>query len=396
MDEPSDARTTPSGLNRRNFLRSVGVTAATAATAGAVSLSGPAAVAATGTSRPSSRYRTRLVLLGTAGGPVNTPQDHAGISTSIIYNDRVYLVDLGLGSYRRLAESGIAESLGAISVLSNVRGILLTHLHSDHTADLAPLWATADVNNRNRTFPPIQLFGPGDRGTLTRVFPPQRPAPEVVAPDDPTPGTVRMTQNLTRAFAQDLNDRARDSNTTPPAKLFGVHDIDLTGIWDVDPQGKPPRLTAPIPVWEDEDVRITATLVDHHPTAPAFAYRFDTPDGSIVISGDTTVSENLIDLAQGVDFLVHEVIDVEWVDRLAATLPVEIRDAVRQHLIESHTTIEQVGRDVAEPANAKNLVLTHYAPDNPAARWRQAKRGYSGNLIVGTDLLEVAVGRRRR
>ena len=396
MDEPSDAEQTSARLNRRTFLKSVGVTAATAATAGAMSLSGPAAVATSRTSGPSSRYRTRLVLLGTAGGPVNMPQDHAGISTSIIYNDRVYIVDLGLGSYRRLAESGIAESLGAVSVLSNVRGILLTHLHSDHTADLAPLWATADVNNRNRTFPPIQLFGPGDRGTLTRVFPPQRPAPEVVAPDDPTPGTVRMTQNLTRAFAQDLNDRARDSNTTPPSKLFGVHDIDLTGIWDVDPLGKPPRLAAPIPVWEDEDVRITATLVDHHPTAPAFAYRFDTPDGSIVISGDTTVSENLIDLAQGVDYLVHEVIDVEWVDRLAATLPVEVRDAVRQHLIESHTTIEQVGRDVAEPANAKNLVLTHYAPDNPAARWRQAKRGYSGNLIVGTDLLELAVGRRRR
>lgn len=396
MGGPSKADGTSSGPDRRTFLKSVGVTAATVATAGSISLSGPAVAATSRTSGSSSRYRTRLVLLGTAGGPVNMPQDHAGISTAIVYDDRIYLVDLGLGSYRRLAESEIAESVGAQTVLSNVRAVLLTHLHSDHTADLAPLWATADVNNRNRTFPPIQMFGPGDRGTLSRVFPPQRPAPEVVSPDDPTPGTVRMTEHLTRAFAQDLNDRARDSNTTPPSRLFEVHDIDLTGIWTVDPLGKPPRLAAPISVWEDEDVRITATLVDHHPTAPAFAYRFDTPDGSIVISGDTTVSENLIDLAQGVDYLVHEVIDVEWVDRLAATLPVELRDAVRQHLIESHTTIEQVGRDVAEPANAKNLVLTHYAPDNPAARWRQAKRGYSGNLIVGTDLLEVGVGRRRR
>lgn len=393
-ESPSDGVEPATSASRRTFLKSVAVAAASASVAAAAAPVG--AVAATPQTRGRSSGRTRLVLLGTAGGPVNMPQAQAGISTAIVFRDRIYLVDLGLGAYRRLAESKLAEGFGAETVLSHVRGIFFTHLHSDHFADLPALWATADVNNRNRKFPPIKMFGPGDRGTLSRVFPPQRPAPGLIAPEDPTPGTVRMTEHLTRAFAQDFNDRARDSNTTPPAQLFDVHDIDLTGIWDVDPVGKPPRLPAPISVWEDDDVRITATLVDHHPTAPAFAYRFDTPDGSIVISGDTTVSQNLIDLAKDVDYLVHEVIDVEWVDRLAATLPVEVRDAVRQHLIESHTTIEQVGRDVAEPANAKNLVLTHYAPDNPASRWRRAKRGYSGNLIVGTDLLSVTVKKGKR
>ncbi|MFB2587049.1 MBL fold metallo-hydrolase [Herbiconiux liukaitaii] len=372
--------------SRRSFLKIAGLSAAAAGVmalpAGAVALS----QSTPPPRRASTTSGTRIVMLGTAGGPVNMGGP-AGVSTAITVGERVFVVDLGFGSYRRLAESGI----GGTTPLTNVAGILFTHLHSDHTADLPAVWATADVNNRNRTQAPIRMIGPGDRATLGSVFPPNRPEPALTSPEDPTPGIVKMTEHLTRAFAQDFNDRSRDSNTTPPAQLFEVGDIDLTGVWDVDPAGRPPRLLAPIPIWEDSDVRITATLVDHHPTAPAFAYRFDTPDGSVVISGDTTVSANLIDLAQDVDYLVHEVIDVQWVEALAATLAPEVRDAVRQHLIESHTTIEQVGRDVAEPANAKNLVLTHYAPDNPKERWQGAKKGYSGNLVVGEDLMKISV-----
>ncbi|WP_051338490.1 hypothetical protein [Streptomyces flavidovirens] len=142
-----------------------------------------------------------------------------------------------------------------------------------------------------------------------------------------------MTGYLRQTFANDFNDRARDSNFTSPDALFSVHDIDLSGTWTIDPQGKPPRLASPVPVWEDADVQVTATLVDHHPTAPAFAYRFDTPDGSVVFSGDTGVSDNLIDLAQDADYLVHEVIDPVFVDQLVATLPAEIGDPLREHLL---------------------------------------------------------------
>ena len=109
------------------------------------------------------------------------------------------------------------------------------------------------------------------------------------------------------------------------------------------------------------------------------------------------MSRNLIQLAQGTDYLVHEVIDPAFVDRLVATLPAEIAPAVRQHLIIAHTTIEQVGRDVAEPAGAKNLVLTHLVPGrNPRGVWQQAGRGYSGRLIVGEDLMELEVGESSR
>ena len=378
--------------NRRQFLAALtGV-----ATAGGLALAGAApaqAAGGPGGARPGGRgrHRTRLVLLGTAGGPVVVGGERAGTCTAVAFGDRTYLVDLGLGAYRRLRESSLGAEAGAASLLNGVRGLLVTHLHSDHLADWPAVHATGALNAVGRTGGPIAVRGPGRRGSLPRVFPPGRPEPAVFHPEDPTPGIAAMAGHLTAAWAADFNDRARDSGFPGPQSLFDVQDIDLAATWAIDPEGRPPRLAAPLPVWEDGEVRITATLVDHHPTAPAFAYRFDTPDGSVVVSGDTAVSDNLIDLARDADVLVHEVIDPEWVARLVATLPAEVAGLVGQHLLESHTTIEQVGRDVAERAGAKTLVLTHLGGDG-ASKWRRAQRGYSGRLVVGEDLMELDVG----
>jgi ribonuclease BN (tRNA processing enzyme) len=342
------------------------------------------------------RHRTRVVLLGTAGGPSILTNDRFGVSTAVVYEDRVYLVDLGHGAHMRLLDAGLGGNLLARS-LTRVRGIFFTHLHSDHIVEWPALYATGASNSSGRGPEPIRVFGPGDRGALPRVFPPDRPAPPVFHPADPTPGLAGMSGYLTQAFAADFNDRARDSNFAGPDSLFELNDIDISPYWTVDPEGVPPRLDAPIPIWDHGDVRIQATLVDHHPTAPSFAFRFDTPDGSVVVSGDTNVNENLIDLAQGADVLVHEVIDPEFVDRLVANFPPEQAEPLRQHLLEAHTTIEQVGRDVAEPAGARTLVLTHFVPaDNPARRWRRARFGFSGRLVVGEDLMQLGVGRPNR
>ncbi|WP_028658511.1 MBL fold metallo-hydrolase [Nocardioides insulae] len=340
--------------------------------------------------------RTRVVMLGTAGGPALVDPDRHGVSTAIVYEDKVYVVDLGVGSFNRLEQSGLAPDTGLGSSLSWVRGIFFTHLHSDHTVDWPAVYATGSMNIVERAGDPIQVFGPGSRDTLTRVYPPTRPAPALVNPEDPTPGISSMTRHLRNAFAQDFNDRLRDSNFPDPDSLFQVHDIDHSGLWTVDPQGIPPRLDAPIRVWEDGDVKVTATLVDHRPTAPAYGFRFDTPDGSVVVSGDTCVSQNLIDLARGADVLVHEVIDPAFVDQLTASLPPGTAESVREHLLISHTTIEQVGRDVAEPAGVGTLALTHMVPGTaPTSTWRKAQRGFSGELVIGEDLLEIGVGRAR-
>lgn len=338
--------------------------------------------------------RTRVVLLGTAGGPAIVENSRCGISTAVLYGDRVYLVDLGHASHNRMIDAGLASETPGAGSFARVRGIFFTHLHSDHTVEWPAVYATGAQNVVGRKWDdPIKVFGPGDRGTLPRLNPPGRKAPEVFGPESPTPGIVGTTALLRQAFAADFNDRMRDSNFGNPDATFEIQDIDLDGVWDIDPDGVPPRLDKPIEVWQDGDVKITATLVDHHPTAPAFAYRFDTPDGSVVVSGDTNVSPNLIDLAKGCDVLVHEVIDPAYVDRVAENLPEEAREPLKKHLLESHTTIEQVGRDVAEKAGAKTLVLSHLVPgNNPVETWQRAQEGYSGTLVVGSDLRQIPVG----
>ena len=381
------------------MLGSIGIGATTVAIS---SMAIPAAEAAATTDirsvvDRSGKARTRLALLGTAGGPAwGGGGSRAGISTAVIFEDRVYIVDLGAGAVRRFSESGLPSTQLLGGALNNVSGIFFTHLHSDHTADWPLLYSTAGSNLFGRTRPePIRVFGPGPRGTLPRLFPPNRPAPDVVAPDEPTPGIESLTKQLDSVFAQDFNDRARDSNFTVPSTLFDVNDIDLSGIWDIDPSGIPPLLDSPLQVWDDGEVVVTATLVDHHPMAPAFAYRFDTPDGSVVISGDTTISENLIRLASGADYLVHEAIDPEWVETIVATLPQAQQAPTRQHLLEAHTSVEQVGPEVAEVAGVGNLVLSHLVPaDSPDHIWKRAARGFSGKLIVGSDLLVLPVGGR--
>lgn len=388
---------------RRRFLTGAGTFAgATLLSACAPNVEGDQTVAGerSGTAGNSSAataesHRTRLVLLGTAGGPAVLGDGRKGISTAVVYDGKAYIVDLGHGAQMNLHEAGIGgdDQFGG-SLLTNVRGIFFTHLHSDHVVEWPGVYATGPLNIVGKsTEDKIQVFGPGDRQTLVRMYPPDRQAPELYDPDSPTSGIRGMTDQLRKAFSTDFNDRARDSNFAGPGAVFEINEIALTGTWDIKPEGIPPRLAEPIHVWQDGDVRVSATLVDHRPTAPAFAFRFDTPDGSVVISGDTAVSENLMDLAKDCDYLVHEVLDEQYAQDLTAKMPPEVGGPLKEHLLVSHTTIEQVGRDVAEPCGAKNLVLHHLLPaNNPRERWKEARNGYSGNLIVGEDLMALGVG----
>ena len=381
-------------ISRRGLLRAAGTTATVAALGTATASCGTmTSTASTAAAEAGSAARTRLVLLGTAGGPTILDPARAGTSTAVVHDDGVYLVDLGFSAHQRLVAAGLGgDGLG--NGFGGIRSILFTHLHSDHVTEWPAVYATAPTNIAGRLpDTPIQVFGPGGRGVLPRIFPAGRNIGDPVNPADPTPGIVAMTGYVRQAWASDFNDRIRDSSFLDPAEMFAVHDIDVSGFWSgIDSHGVPPRLTEPIPVWTDGDVRITATLVDHHPTAPAFGFRFDTPDGSIVISGDTCPSENLIDLARGADYLVHEVIDPQFVEALVERLPAEQAGPLRAHMLESHTTIDQVG-PVAEAAGVDTLVLSHLAPaHNPPERWQEAQKGFSGRLIVGDDLMQLPVG----
>jgi ribonuclease BN (tRNA processing enzyme) len=142
---------------------------------------------------------------------------------------------------------------------------------------------------------------------------------------------------------------------------------------------------------QDDNVKVTAALVNHPPVVPSFAYRFDTAKTSIVFSGDTTPFDNLIKLAQGADILVHEVLHKPSLARLLARVP--NADRLLEHIVASHTTHIDVGK-VAKEAGVKTLVLTHFVPaDDPSVTeemWAEGPRqNFGGKIIVGKDLMEV-------
>jgi ribonuclease BN (tRNA processing enzyme) len=124
---------------------------------------------------------------------------------------------------------------------------------------------------------------------------------------------------------------------------------------------------------------------------PSFAYRFDCPDRSIVFSGDTRPSKNLVRLAKGADVLVHEVMYLPALEHLIGTET--NAKTLREHLLASHTTTEQVGR-IATEAGVKTLVLSHFVPGGaPFVAddvWRDAvSPGFKGEIVVGRDLMEL-------
>lgn len=279
--------------------------------------------------------KTRLILLGTAGGPRPRPAPSAA-SQVIVVNGMAYLVDCGDGVARQLTAAGIPVSW--------LRHIFITHQHSDHNADLGNLiwlsWAELPV--------PVHAWGP--------------------------PPLEKMWQSFLELNDFDISTRIADEGRPPLAPLLRPREITKAGL-----------------VMQDDNVRVTAAVVPHPPIAHAFAYRFDTADRSIVISGDTARSNALIALATGADVLVHEVLWVPAVDRIAGSLP---RAAtLKKHIIDSHTSAEDVGR-VAQAAGVKTLVLSHFVPaGDPTVTdqmWLDAARThFRGTIVIGKDLMEI-------
>lgn len=279
---------------------------------------------------------TRLILLGTGGGP--RPRTNRTASSQVILvNDSVYAVDCGDGVARQFVAAGVP--------LARLRHILITHHHSDHNADYGNLilgaW-TVGLESR------LDSWGPPPLDKITRAF---------------------FEMN-----AYDINIRVADEGKPPLVPLVHSHELTKGG-----------------KVFEDEAVKVTTALVAHPPVTPALAYRFDTSDRSIVISGDTAPSDNVIQLAKGADVLVHEAMYLPAIDRLAARVPNATR--LKEHILASHTAAEDAGR-VAQAAGVKHLVLSHLIPaDDPTVTdemWMNAARvHFGGRITVGKDLLEI-------
>lgn len=285
---------------------------------------------------PPSPGRTRVVLLGTAGGPSLRPGRSS--PALLVQVDGVpYLFDCGYGVGRQLVDAKVSPTA--------LRAIFITHHHSDHNADLGNLlvlsWETGLKS-------PIDAYGP--------------------------PRIAKLIDLALQYHAYDISVRIPDEGRVDPRPLFIPHEFSVPG-----------------DVYRDERIRVEAALVHHPPVVPAFAYKVTTPDRVIVFSGDTTYSENLIAFARGADLLVHEVLLTSALDRLLKLVPNASR--LREHIVAAHTDAEDVGR-VAAAAGVKRLALTHFVPSyDPTLTdedWAApVRRHYAGEIVVGRDLMEV-------
>lgn len=316
------------GISRRRFL--VGSLAAAVGTLASDRLLAQAGAI------PQKKSGTRVILLGTGGGPrPNRLRNQT--SQVLLVNDVYYVIDCGGGVSRQMVFAGVP--------LRNLRHIFITHHHSDHNLEYGGLIYNAWVS--------------GFKGTIDSYGPPP---------------LARITRQFLETNEYDINIRIPDEGRSPLSPMITTHEITKPGL-----------------VMQDDNVKVTAAIVNHPPVVPSFAYRFDTKDRSVVFSGDTTPCESLIELARGADLLIHEVISKPALAKLIARIPNAER--LLEHIVASHTTTEDVGK-VAKRAGVKKLVLTHFVPSDDASvtddMWAgPARAQFGGDVVAGRDLLEV-------
>jgi ribonuclease Z len=275
----------------------------------------------------------KVTLLGT--GYPQPRMDRFGPSTLVEAGSEKFLFDCGRGAAQRLAQINVS--------FADVSALFLTHLHSDHTVGIPDLWLTGWVQGRKV---PFRVWGPT--------------------------GTQQMMSHLERAYEFDIHIR-RDVDEKLPAQ--GV----VVLAKDID-QGV---------VYQSREVKITAFIVDHGPVKPALGYRIDYAGHSVVLSGDTRFSENLIRFSEGTDVLVHEVIDA---DAFRTQNPSFSPERVRI-VVAHHTTPEQAGTVFAR-VKPKLAVYSHVVPGDTPSLIPLTRKTYSGPLEVGEDLMSFEIGEK--
>ena len=276
-----------------------------------------------------STAQTKLVLLGT-GTPFADPE-RSGPSLAIVVGNHSYLVDAGPGLVRRAAAAYNKGQQGLQA--DQLRTLFLTHLHSDHTAGLSDLIFTPAVLDRNT---PLRVFGPK--------------------------GTKKMVQHTQKAFKEDMEIR--------------IHGLEFGNALGY--QVKVHEITPGI-IYQDSLIRVQAFRVKHGAWKEAFGFRFETADKIIVVSGDCTYSEELIEQAKGADILVHEVYSSIGLNKR--------EQRWKNYHSTFHTSPEQLGL-IAKLAQPKLLVLTHqlFFGTPPDQLLKEVQNAYQGKVVQGNDL----------
>ena len=280
---------------------------------------------------------TRIVMLGT-GTPRPDPT-RSGPATAIVVNDTPYLIDFGTGVIRRATaayEQGVT-ALGFAGV--NIRTAFLTHMHSDHTIGYPDLIFTPWVMGRRE---PLEVYGPK--------------------------GIEAMTENILKAWRLDIEGRTN-----------GINQHNATGYEVNAHEIEPGR------IYQDRNVTVTAFPVRHEEMVDSFGYRFETPDRTIVLSGDTAPTQTLLDHSQGCDVLIHEAYSMVQA-RNASRPTLEFR---RRH----HTSSIELA-DIANIVKPGLLLTYHRStsaegppqPGHADVLVQEIRQTYKGRVVAARDL----------
>ena len=283
-----------------------------------------------------STETTKVIILG-SGHPAPDP-DRQGPALAILVNGSAYLVDAGTGIVRQAtaaAKNGYPELRPP-----NLGRVFLTHLHSDHTLGLPDLLLSSWVFGRSA---PFELHGPK--------------------------GSAIMIENIHNAWMEDITIRTtgfQKANQT--GHLTNVHEFSAG------------------PIFEDDNIKVTAIAVPHGDWKQAYGFRFETADRIIVISGDTSPSEDIVDACNPCDLLIHEV----YTREVGAQPDGQgIAGMNWQRYFSSfHTSTEELGK-LATKANPGLLLLTHYMQlglTSDEEMVSQIREHYDGPLQIGVDL----------
>ena len=285
--------------------------------------------------------QTQIVLLGT-GNPFPDP-DRSGPATAVVVNGTPYLVDMGAGLVRRAKAAVVDKGIAALEP-PNFRVVFVTHLHSDHTIGYADLFLTPWTYGRRV---PLEVYGPA--------------------------GIKAMTEHLIEAYRTDFETRTKEHGqglytvgSFPEGHRVNAHEV-RAGV-----------------VYKDANVTVTAFPTKH--ALESYGYRFDTPDRSIVISGDTAPTQATIDACRGCDVLIHEVQTLEWLAN---------RPDFQSYASRYHTTTVQLA-ELASQAKPRLLILYHASivlrpamdptRSSPQGLLSEISSRYSGHVVVGRDL----------
>jgi len=272
-----------------------------------------------------------ITLLGTGGPPPSI--ERFGPSTVIETQGRYFVFDAGRGATIRLQQAGIP--------LDKIEQVFLTHLHSDHISGLSDLWLTSWIWQRQNK---MNVFGPE--------------------------GTKDFTNHLQQAFSEDIRLRTLNSGLNKDQTKLVVEESALDNIV----------------VYQKHDIKITAFQVNHGVVAPAYGYKFESGGRKIIISGDTTYSENLIKHTKNADILIHEI--------AAASKTLLDSNKRLQKIMAYHSDPENLSQTLIE-TRPKYTILNHVLLFGVSEKevLETLKEKFDGHVYLGKDLLKISIGK---